>query len=251
MKIAYFDFDGTIVKTNSLHYILALRSYKVSKDPSTKSFLLWLLTWCLLPVIILLHFISERSRDILTYQLYYGLTLSDITEGCERFWRKKGRNVFHDSVLLMVRDAYLQDYKVVIVSGSYQAIIESALRFVGIEKMVEAYIATTFHVGSDEIVRGRLVGEPNIQGTKVTRVRAYEASLNANPSVRLAVSDSSSDLPLLLYCDRACVIKPKRRLRREAKAQHWVILPDQRFFNAQAGASEERGKPRPFLLQET
>ncbi|MFW7378981.1 MAG: HAD family hydrolase [Oligoflexus sp.] len=226
LKLVYVDFDGTLVRSTSLHYLVALRAFHLKKYRTLISLSMCLLAWACIPLILILHQTSEMARDRLLILLYWGLSSADLNEGACQYWRENQASVFRLAVLDLIRSYHQKDYRIVIVSGSLYEIIYPAIQACGMTKLIDGYLTPELVYGSDRKLTGRLIGKPNIQLEKIERIRTYESSEQIHAVERVAVTDSTSDLPLLNFCDAGIVVSPKRKLRAEAYERNWSIIDD-------------------------
>ncbi|WP_141735630.1 HAD family hydrolase [Oligoflexus tunisiensis] len=223
MHLVYVDFDGTLVKSNSLHYLVAVHQHQLASQRSLASLIRWGLAWIALPLILILHKVSESARDAVTYRLYRGLTRADIAAGAAAFWQKKQSHVFHNHAIALLHELAAQGHRIVLVSGSLQEVIQPAMRVCGLEPLIETYLTASLQYNAQGQCQC-IEGQANIQAQKVNRIQAYESAAGLTPTARLAITDSLSDLPLLNFCDDAVVIEPKADLQKEALRRQWKIL---------------------------
>ena len=94
MKCFFVDWDGTLVRTNSLVYVEAIRRLAFSSHRSFENLFYFLSFWLALPLILILHVTKkEHLRDRLTYFFYRGLPESKIYEYARVFWRKNANKI--------------------------------------------------------------------------------------------------------------------------------------------------------------
>jgi HAD superfamily phosphoserine phosphatase-like hydrolase len=213
MHLVYVDFDGTLVKSNSLHYLMAVHRHQLVNQRSLAALIRWALAWIVLPFIILLHKISETARD----------ARAEITAAAAAYWQENKSHIFHSQAVDHVKELAAQGHRIVLVSGSLHEVIQPAMQVCGLDSVIDGYLTTALHYNEE----GQCLcmqGEANIQDQKVIRIQAYEKAAGLNPTARLAITDSLSDLPLLNFCDSAVVIEPKKALHKEALRRQWKIL---------------------------
>ena len=104
--------------------------------------------------------------------------------------------------------------RVIIASGTFQAMAESFAARIGAEALASEV----------EVVDGRITGRPaagiSVRGTKARRVQEL---LGGQP-VAVAYGDTESDVPLLELAREAVAVCPDDALRRVAQARGWRIV---------------------------
>jgi HAD superfamily phosphoserine phosphatase-like hydrolase len=219
MKIVYVDFDGTLVRSNSFHYLYYCLRQKLTESRSSSALFWYLVCWLGLPFFILLHKCSDALRDRVTYWFYRGMQRAEIRSYAGKYFREHQAIAYKNTVhYLKVKK--LEGYAIVIVSGSIQEIVSEAAKELGLAAVIDHYLAARLEY-EDEIATGLICGEPMVRAEKVQAIRCFEQNLNV--SERICISDSLSDLPMLELTQTAIVVNPNSKLKRHAERRRWLV----------------------------
>jgi HAD superfamily phosphoserine phosphatase-like hydrolase len=224
MVLHYIDFDGTLVRSNALHYLIHVRLGLIAKNRTLGSWLFAILFFLGLPVILLLHLLNHRIRDRFIFFFYRGADRSDVDLLMKDFWQKNRQRFVRKEVEDIIRYACQRGEAIVMASGSLRQNIEPLLQELGFPASSVDYVTAELEFRPDGSATGFLLDQPNIGAEKLRQVQRYERSLGISPSRRTALSDSFSDLPLLDFCDDALVVSPDAKLKATARLRQWRIV---------------------------
>ncbi|MEC5144666.1 HAD family hydrolase [Chitinophaga sp. 212800010-3] len=195
MTIAFFDFDGTITKKDTLWEIIRYQRGGASMYAGIvqllPSFLLFKLR--LLP--------AQQLKETVLGYFFEGMSVADFTAGCERFCREKLPDMLRPQALETIRRHQQNGHHVVVVSASAQDWVAPWCRANNI-----VCLATRLEV-KHRFITGKIDGVNCNGEEKVNRIRqAYRLE---NFEEIYAYGDSKGDLPMLALAQHA-FFKPFR-----------------------------------------
>ena len=212
---AFFDVDGTLLKSTIVHYYIWIRSAKFW--PPLK--LMWLIGF--LPKIayyLILDKISRTRFNQVFYRNYRGIDAAEIkglaTEMFETYLRPK---IFSEAV------SEIQEHKqrrttIVLVTGSIDFIVQP------IADHFDVDIALTPQLREENgQFTGELTSAPLIGAQKAEAVQVFAEQHNISLKDSYAYGDSQSDLPMLECVGNPVVVNPGKALRQKAVASGWEI----------------------------
>lgn len=215
-QAAFFDVDGTLVKTNIIHYYLYFQRRRL---PS-----LWRDLWtaaftakCL--YFLLLDKIDRTKLNIIFYRHYRGLPVDEIVSMVD--------NCHHDVImprLFPLAEACVAEHRragrrVVFVTGSVDFIMQPLAKSLGVE-----------HVLAPSLVRhngcftGELDSVPVAGEEKARRMKDFANRFDVDLADSHAYGDSVADLPMLEAVGHAHAVNPERALARLAQRRGWDII---------------------------
>ncbi len=213
---AFFDVDGTLL---TVHSGALYASYLRRRGGLTRIDQLRIL-WAYFNYRI--GRLRARQLGDAAARWIAGLDEAEMVRDCAEFYHAEVRELF-DPVVLCRLHAHVN-------AGHTVALLTAGSRYLG-ELLVadlgltpDAVIATEL-----EVVDGHFTGRP--LGTfcygkgKVRRAEEFAAEHGVDLDRSYFYSDSGSDLPMLLRVGEPRIVGPDRKLRREAEARGWEILP--------------------------
>lgn len=140
-----------------------------------------------------------------------GKTVTEIDQLIAQFLHEQLDALFCPLIVARVKEAK----KSWLLSSSPFCIVHPVAKRLGIETV----FATTYHVDAEGRYRG--IKEIVTGTTKRAYLDAYRKTA---PCRTIAYSDSIHDMPLLEGVDEPIVIRPDRRLKKEALSRGWKLL---------------------------
>lgn len=182
VKIAVFDFDGTIYKKDSL---IAFYKFMIKRQPWRAIFIPFQI------VAFLLHkFQAISTTQFKSWFLIYlyGITPENLENLVKRFWSKAQPNDFNERVTNLISEyANFQDITLICVTASPEFMFLPVLKKFKMDELVGT---------KTSYIRGKYT----IQGLNCRGIQKeirLSHHLNKDYSIALAVSDNEDDLPLL------------------------------------------------------
>ena len=212
---AFFDVDGTLLKSTIVHYYIWMRSAK-APFPLKQ---LWLLGF--LPKIVyylILDNISRTRFNEVFYHNYRGKNVAEIkalsTEMFERYLRPK---IFSEAVL-EIQEHKKQGTAVVLVTGSLDFIIQPIADYLAVDAVLAPQLRE-----QDGQFTGELTTVPLIGEEKAKAMRNYADQHEMSLEESYAYGDSRSDLPMLECVGNPVVVNPGKALREKALKSGWAM----------------------------
>jgi len=187
--IAFFDFDGTITKKDTL-----LEFIKFTKG-SFGFYLGFLLN---LPYLIAykLKIISNQSaKEKVLRFFFHGIAIEEFNRRCQEFAEQVVPKLVRTKALDEIERLKAMDVKVVVVSASPENWIEQWTKRLGLE-----LIASRLEVSGGKVT-GKILGKNCHGDEKVVRIKEVYDLTNYN--IIAAYGDSGGDKPMLALADQA------------------------------------------------
>ena len=212
---AFFDVDGTIVKSTIVHYYVSLRLPLL--HPALR--LLWLIRFA--PKILYYLFLDKASRtkfNQVFYRNYRGLHVEKLSRLASDKFDTLLRPKIFPAALDRIREHRIRGDLVVLVSGSLDFIIQPLADFLQCDH------ALTVQLHDED---GKFTGElttPPLSGEEKARVVTEFAERHGvDLTASYAYGDSSADLPMLQCVNHPVAVNPSRAFRRIALQSRWEI----------------------------
>ncbi len=214
-RAAFFDVDGTLLKSTIVHYYIWLRSAQV---PVLLKYV-WLIGF--LPKIVyylILDSVSRSRFNRVFYANYRGMnagaTKARALEMFETYLRPK---------LFPAAVSEIQAYReagvaVVLVTGSLDFIVEPMAAHLAVDAVLAPQLEER-----DGVFTGELTTVPLIGAEKAKAIHAYAEAHGLALETCYAYGDSRSDLPMLECVGNPAVVNPGKALRERALADRWEM----------------------------
>lgn len=219
-KIAYMDFDGVLVKSNSVNYLIQTHIHFLSKPR--------LVLWCLLillkaPLFILLNKFSADKFDRYLYRHFKGVKVKDLQQAVQGRVNDHLFSRFLPEAELEIKKLKQQGYRIVVVSAALGDIIEPFAREIG----ADTCLATELEI-EDGYYTGRIKGVSTNYKNKKKAIQHYQDYNNIRPGWTVAYGNSQWDIPMLEFADQAIPVNAEKKLaawadRSMVKVSHWQL----------------------------
>ena len=212
---AFFDVDGTLLKSTIVHCYLWIRS---ARDP----FLLKQLRLLgFLPKIgyyLILDSISRTRFNQVFYRNYRGKNAAELkassTEMFETYLRPR---IFSEAVS-EIQQHKQQDTTVVLVTGSLDFIVQPIADYFNVDAVLAPQLQE-----QDGLFTGELTTAPLIAEAKATAMRNFADQHEISLEESYAYGDSRSDLPMLECVGNPVAVNPGKALREKALKSGWEM----------------------------
>lgn len=220
MKLAIFDFDGTLININSLSFLL--KTWKKLGYPRSRQLFMYMRIGG-----IYIRYKLGLNGSMTTEQLkkwgfqkftriFKGMTQGQIKE----FFVKSSEFMYeelNDNVVKEARKAKDAGYHTVLLSGFYQELLELIAGHIGMDRT----LGTSLHYKDDIIQEKKSL----IIRTGVDKViRIKEEFPDADLENSLSFADSISDLGLMELVGTPVAVSPDENLRAIAEERGWRII---------------------------
>ncbi len=222
-RVAFYDFDGTLVSGNVVTRYARLVRGHPDRAQARRRYGKALLG---VPVWLALDAVSRRAFNSVFFRQYRGLEEEWLrSEAVGLFESAIGKEQFPYAMQRVALDR-TAGYRTVLVSGGLDFHLEPAKAYFGFDDLLANRLR--FHQGTatGELFPPLLAGE-----WKATVIRDYAAARGFDMRDARAYSDSGSDIPMLRVVGNPVATNPDRRLRKAALSSGWEIVDLRRSPN--------------------
>jgi len=213
---AFYDVDGTLIKTNIVH---AFAWYAMNQPTLRGSFGKSLRTALSIPAFLIADKLSRKLFNEIFYRTYAGQPEDRLLLLAEELFE----DVIKPGIYPRTRDLIDESRRAgciqVIVSGGLDFTVRPLARYLGVEHI----IANRLEI-EDGYATGQLM-KPFVAGaTKAQVMRDFAAQHGIDLARSWAYSDSYSDFPMLTVVGHPTAVNPDLRLRTVARSYDWPVL---------------------------
>ena len=215
-KAAFYDVDGTLVKTNIVHvyaYYAMNRGSLLGMAGRTLG------TAASLPLFGALDVINRKVFNEFFYRYYEGLTEDRLLTVAEDMFEDVLRPALYEQSKDLIAEARRAGCRIVLVTGALDFTMRPLARYLGADELI---------ANKMQFVGGKATGKvipPIIEGAnKANAIRDYCAREGLSLAHCHGYSDSASDYAMLAIVGRPTAVNPDMRLRSLARAYNWPIL---------------------------
>jgi HAD superfamily hydrolase (TIGR01490 family) len=213
---AFYDVDGTLIRTNVVH---SFAFYAMRQPSLTKSAAISAKTAASLPAFWAADKISRKWFNILFYRLYKGMTEDRLVSLADELFDEVIKPAIYPRTRALVEESRRAGCKQVLISGALDFTLEPLARYLGVDKLIANRLEF-----SNGYATGKLA-KPFVGGaTKPTLIRDYAQNHGIDLTKSWAYSDSYSDFPMLAVVGRPTAVNPDFRLRSIARSYDWPVL---------------------------
>ena len=214
-RVAFFDVDGTLLKSTIVHYYIYLRSAPM---PFLLKFF-WLIGFLPKTVYYLILDSISRSRfNQVFYRNYRGMEVAEVKALSTEMFETSLRPKIFSEAVSQIQEHKEQGIAVVLVTGSLDFIVQPIADYLGADAILAPQLREE---------NGRFTGElttvPLIAEEKAKAVRSYANQHEISLEESYAYGDSQSDLPMLACVGNPVAVNPSKALRQKALASGWEI----------------------------
>lgn len=214
--VAFYDVDGTLIKTNVVHAY----AYYIANHPSLKRRLTGVVKLLAsIPAYMATDYYSRKLFNEWFYTNYAGFSEDRlIIIGEEIFEKVIKPNLFPGAVDLVKRSK-AQGIRQVLVTGALDVVTAPLAEYLGADDFGANQLEIV-----DRVATGRMVGPLLAGPNKSVWIRNYAQQHGLDLDQCWAYADSFSDLPMLSMVGRPCAVNPDFKLRAAARDFDWPIL---------------------------
>ncbi|MBI2373457.1 MAG: HAD family phosphatase [Deltaproteobacteria bacterium] len=213
---AFYDMDGTLVRTNLVHSYL----FNAWNSPSiARTVLRTAGGIARIPAFAAVDKLDRVAFNEMLYALYEGEYEDRLIELAEDHFDKVLKPNIYPGSFELIEKAKAKGLRQVIVSGSLDIIVAPLVRHLGLDDLITNKLE--FRRG---VATGKLVPPVVAGATKARIIQEYARKHGIDPLESYGFSDSYSDYPMLAVLGRPAAVHPDRELRRAARAFDWPIL---------------------------
>ncbi len=215
-KAAFFDIDGTLIRTNVVH---AYGYYAMNEGSVTGILKRSLGTVASLPIFGGLNLLDRKIFNEYFYRSYEGLTEDRLLTLAEDMFEDIIQDAIYPRAQDLIDEARRAGCKVVLVTGALDFTMRPLARHMGADDLIANRM---------QFVSGKATGKvipPIIEGAaKSNIIREYCEKQGISLMKSHAYTDSASDYAMLTVVGRPTAVNPDLRLRALARSYNWPIL---------------------------
>ena len=215
-KAAFFDVDGTLVRTNIVH---AFAYYAMNEGSFVSAALRTAGTALSGPLLWAVDQVSRKGFNELFYRYYTGMNEDRLRLLADELFADQIEKQIYPGAYDLVDEARRSGCKIVLCTGALDFSMEPLARHFGADELIANRMQ--FVAG---VATGRVV-PPIVEGAHKARViRDYCVANDLSLDQSFAYSDSASDYPMLAVVGRPTAVNPDLKLRSLARSYEWPIL---------------------------
>jgi len=213
---AFYDLDGTLVKTNLVHALLfqARNQQGILRSAAKTAKVI-----ASVPAFIATDMYSRSAFQAFFFKMYKGESEDRLRFLSEELFEDVLRpSIFPGAIDLIERSRSI-GLRQVLVTGALDITVGPLARHLKIDDWITNRLEFV-----DGFATGRLLPPIMADATKAAWIRVYAEKEGLNLSESYCYTDSMSDLPMLSVVGHPGVVNPDFRLRSAALQNHWPIL---------------------------
>ncbi|MBI4820746.1 MAG: HAD-IB family hydrolase [Deltaproteobacteria bacterium] len=213
---AFYDMDGTLVRTNLVHSYL----FNAWNSPSiARTVLRTAGGIARIPAFLAVDKLDRVAFNEMLYALYDGEYEDRLLELAEDHFEEVLKPNIYPGAYELIEKAKGKGLHQVIISGSLDFVVAPLVRHLGLDDLITNKLE--FRRG---VATGRIV-PPIVAGASKARIiQEYARRAGIDILESYGFSDSYSDYPMLAVLGRPAAVHPDRELRRAARTFDWPIL---------------------------
>ena len=213
---AYFDVDGTLVRTNLVQPTVF---YLLNQQTPAQSASRVLRAALRAPQMALAEMRDRRTFNELLYSTYEGISRDRLLLLSEECFDTVVRPALFPNARALVKRCRDEGQEVILVSGALDFVLEHLVAYLGASSLIANRLEF-----KDNYATGRLL-RPVVAGPEKARlIRDHAKEAGHDLAHCYAYSDSYSDVPMLSVVGHPAAVNPDGKLRRLAKAYGWPVL---------------------------
>ena len=213
--VAFFDVDGTLLKSTIVHYYIWMRTAKMPRLLR----LIWLIGF--LPKIVyylILDRISRTRFNEVFYRNYRGMDAAEVKALSAEMFETYLRPKIFSEVVSQIQEHKQQGMAIVLVTGSLDFIVQPIADYLDIDAVLAPQFREENGQFTGELTTAPLIGE---RKAKVMKEFAKQHEISLKDSY--AYGDSQSDVPMLECVGNPVVVNPGKALRQKALDSGWEL----------------------------
>jgi HAD superfamily hydrolase (TIGR01490 family) len=215
-RAAFFDVDGTLVRTNIVH---AFAFYAMNQGSIFGTAWRTARTVAGIPIFWALDKANRKIFNEVFYDSYRGISEDRLVVLAEELFEEVLLPAIHPGTPRLLEQARRAGCRIVLVTGALDFTVRDLARHLGADDL----IANRMHF-VEGVATGRVV-PPIVEGAhKALIIRDYCVREGLALDKSHAYSDSFSDYPMLTVVGHPAAVNPDLRLRNVARAYEWPIL---------------------------
>ncbi len=213
---AFYDMDGTLVRTNLVH---AFAYNARNQQGLLRSLKKTLATFASVPLFMAADFYNRRLFNDIFFVRYRGESEDRLRYLADELFESTIKPPIYPGAYTLIAKSKELGLRQVLVTGALDITVEPLARHLKIDDYVTNRLEFV-----DGYATGRLLPPVMAAATKASWIRIYAEKESLNLSDCYSYSDSMSDLPMLSVVGHPTAVNPDLRLRNTAMQHDWPIL---------------------------
>jgi HAD superfamily hydrolase (TIGR01490 family) len=213
---AFYDLDGTLVRTNLVHVLLF---YARNDRGLRRSLGRTAASLAGIPLFFAAERVSRQAFNEVFFRFFRGMTADRLRLLAEELWEEVLEPALRPEAAEIIERSRADGLRQVLVTGAFDLAVAPLVRALGFD----ACGANRLDF-ADGMATGRLVPPVMAAAAKAGWIRAYAEREGLSLGSSYAYADSLSDLPMLSVVGRPTAVNPDAGLRRAAREQGWPVL---------------------------
>jgi HAD superfamily hydrolase (TIGR01490 family) len=213
---AFYDMDGTLVRTNLVH---AFAYNARNQQGLWRSVKKTLSTFASVPLFLAADFYNRRLFNDIFFVRYRGESEDRLRYLADELFETTIKPSIYPGAYTLIAKSRELGLRQVLVTGALDITVEPLARHLEIDDYVTNRLEFV-----DGYATGRLLPPVMAAATKASWIRIYAEKEKLNLSECYSYSDSMSDLPMLSVVGHPTAVNPDLRLRNTALQHDWPIL---------------------------
>jgi HAD superfamily hydrolase (TIGR01490 family) len=215
-RAAFFDVDGTLVRTNIVH---AFAFYAMNQGTLAGSAWKTAKTLASIPLFWATDRVNRKVFNELFYSYYEGQSEDRLETLAEDLFEDVLRPAIFKGTPRLIEASRRAGCRIVLVTGALDFTMRQLSRHLGADDLIANRMRFVQGVATGRVV------PPIIEGAhKALVIRDYCVREGLPLEKSFAYSDSFSDYPMLAVVGHPAAVNPDARLARVARAYEWPIL---------------------------
>jgi len=213
---AFYDLEGTLVSTNTVH---TLGFYAKNQPGLFSSFKKSASTLLSLPLFAVTDQYSRKVFNDLFFKRYKGESEDRLRFFADELFQDVLKPAVFPGAFELIEKSRSLGLRQVVVTGALDFSVKPLMQYLGIEDYAANHLEFV-----NGVATGRLLPPVLAAATKASWIRTFAEREGLSLSDSYAYSDSMSDLPMLSVVGHPAVVNPDMRLRQTALHHDWPIL---------------------------
>lgn len=213
---AFYDVDGTLIKTNIVHAFAFYASRHASLSESARRTIQTALS---IPVFWAADKLSRKWFNEIFYQSYKGQSEDRLVTLADELFEDVIKPNIYPRAKALIEESRRAGVRQVLISGALDFTMKPLADYFGVDDLIANSLEFV-----DTYATGKL-RKPFVAGaTKADIMRAYAKKHDIDLAESWAYSDSFSDYPMLAVVGHPTACNPDFRLRSLARSYDWPVL---------------------------
>jgi HAD superfamily hydrolase (TIGR01490 family) len=213
---AFYDVDGTLIKTNIVH---AFAFYARRHASLAKSAAQTIQTAASIPIFWAADKLSRKWFNEIFYRSYAGWSDDRLVELSEELFEDVIKPNIYPRAKALIDESRRAGCRQVLVSGALDFTMRPLARYLGADDLIANKLEFVDHYATGKLEKPFVAG-----ATKADIMRKYAREHGIDLAESWAYSDSYSDYPMLAVVGHPTACNPDFRLRSTARSYDWPVL---------------------------